>query len=43
VFVMPQIGVGNHEARFRRGDRHTPSLFFRLEHGIEMRMPLVHA
>jgi hypothetical protein len=42
VFVVPQIGVRYHKARLRRGDRHAPVLF-RLKHGIEMRMPLVHA
>ena len=42
VLMMPQIGIGNDEARFRRGYRHAPALF-RVKHGIEMRMPLVHA
>ena len=42
VFVVPQIGIGYDKARFRRRDRHAPSLF-RLNHGIEMRVSLVHA
>ena len=42
VFMAPQIGIGYDKARFRRRDRHAPSLF-RLKHSIEMRMPLVHA
>lgn len=42
VLVVPQIGIGNDKARLRRGDRHAPALF-RLKHGIEMRMPLIHA
>ena len=42
VFVVPQIGIGDDKARFRRRDRHVLSLF-RLNHGIEMRVPLVHA
>jgi hypothetical protein len=42
VLMVPQIGIGYDEARFGRGDRHTPALF-RLKQGVEMRMPLVHA
>ena len=42
VFMAPQIGIGYDKARFRRRDRHAPSLF-RLNHGIEMRVSLVHA
>jgi hypothetical protein len=42
VFMVPQIGIGYDKARFRRRDRHAPSLF-RLNHGIEMRVSLVHA
>lgn len=42
VLVVPQIGVGYDKARFGRRDRHAPALF-RVKHGIEMRVPLVHA
>ena len=42
VLVVPQIGIGYDEARFGRGDRHRPALFW-LKQGVEMCMPLVHA
>ncbi len=42
ALMMPQIGIGNDKARFGRGDRHAPVLF-RLKHGIEMCVSLVHA
>ena len=42
MLVMPQIRIGYDEARLGRGYRHPPALF-RFKHGIEMRMPLVHA
>jgi hypothetical protein len=42
VLVVPQIAIEYDEARFGRGYGHAPALF-RLRHGIEMRMPLVHA
>jgi hypothetical protein len=42
VLVMPQIGIGYDEARLGRGYRHAPVLFW-FKHGIEMRVPLVHA
>jgi hypothetical protein len=42
VLVVPQIGIRYDKARFGRRDRHAPALF-RFKHGIERRMPLVHA
>ena len=42
MLAMPQIGIGYDKTRLGRGDRHAPSLFW-FKHGIEMRMPLVHA
>jgi hypothetical protein len=42
VLAMPQIGIGYDEARLGRGYRHAPVLFW-FKHGIEMRVPLVHA
>jgi len=42
ALVMPKIGIANDEARLGRRYRHANALFL-LEHGIKMRVPVVHA
>jgi hypothetical protein len=42
VFALPEIGIRDDEPWFRVRDRRAAPLF-RIEHGIEMRVPRVHA
>lgn len=42
VLVVPEIGIGNHQARLRVGDRHGP-LLFGIEHPVEMGVSRIHA